>query len=233
MHGGEKSDNYGEVNGVITYDFLHGMGRCNPQTAFREITAVMQRFAKPSVPTGAGFLLDLAADDNPVLNAAYDDLCRIYGTGHKTSRGYHIDGRMSRAFQWPLEQGQVEGALSHAAELHQRHSILVERSGVQVWWTFRFVDPETKAELPYQEFVPVLDIRRPDKGSQVALTLRRTAAASLWLFFPYKEPSPEFLAYARGFQSALPFKLSPKHWRKWRRNDKGEWEPRKFSPLPT
>lgn len=215
--------------GFITYDFLHGLGRRNPRSVLAEIQAVMDRFASPITLDGAGFLLDLAADDNPILNDAYNELCDIYGKEHKVTKGYGRNGRTFRAFQWPLSIESVGDALQFSAGLQNRHPIFGERSGVQVWWVFRFTDPETCIELPGQAALPVLDVRRPTQGSEFALTLKSTAAAALWLFFPFEDASPAFRSYISNFQEALPFRLSTDHWRKWQRDREGQWKPRKLS----
>ena len=141
-----------------------------------------------------------------------------------------MDGRVFRAYRWTIESDTMEAVIASISEWRSRQPILATRLGVQIWWQFFWRDPITGERLPGQDALPILDVRRPGPSS-IGLTLLKSPAAAFWLLFPFAALEDAATAYIRSFESALPVRLSVKHWRLWRPDKHGEWKPRKCNPL--
>ncbi len=65
--------------------------------------------------------------------------------------------------------------------------------------------------------------------SNLRLTLSDHVGLSLWVVFPYDEPSAAFEAYIHKLSDIAPFKLSDKHWKQWFYSKSGSLYARKLN----
>lgn len=93
-------------------------------------------------------------------------------------------------------------------------------------WNFHFKDPNTNSVLPNQELIPELDFRI--KNSRIYLRLSKKSTISVWFAFPFEKIEKYESEFIKEIKSNLPFKTSDKHWRIWKKSEKGNWTPRKI-----
>jgi hypothetical protein len=220
---------HGQAAGVITYEGMHGLGRRDQRAVRDQLAACMARFGHGAEPSVASVLLDLAGDDDPALLAAREELAAEYGPYPQKITGSGPDGHEWRAFLWRLstmDPAAIDAALDRTAALRARGGLLERRVGMKLEWAFRLRDPDTRELLPGQDTLPRLDRFPGGRGdsSSAVLTLRATPTLSLWLLFPFAEPSVELRAYVERLQSALPMPLAAKGWRQWRLTRSGTWK---------
>ncbi len=97
---------------------------------------------------------------------------------------------------------------------------------ISFYWNFHFKNPNTNQILPNQNLIPELDFR--NKNSQIYLRLSKKSTISVWFAFPFNEIGKYESEFIKGIKDNLPFKMSDKHWRIWKKSEKGNWIPRKI-----
>lgn len=93
-------------------------------------------------------------------------------------------------------------------------------------WNFSFIDPKTNQILPNQEKIPELDFRI--KNSRIYLRISNKSSISVWLALPFEKLGKFEVEYINELKCHLPFKPSEKHWRIWKKSEKGNWIPNKI-----
>ncbi|SMC60829.1 hypothetical protein [Pedobacter nyackensis] len=77
-------------------------------------------------------------------------------------------------------------------------------------YDFKLIDPDTKNELPNQQYI-----------SSFLIWITRNSCVSASLCFPFNEPNQEFWNYVNSIKPYIPFKFDSKHLRLGRSNRKG------------
>ncbi|OYX22212.1 MAG: hypothetical protein B7Z06_11950, partial [Flavobacteriales bacterium 32-35-8] len=93
-------------------------------------------------------------------------------------------------------------------------------------WHFSFKDPKTNATLLNQDKLPELDFRI--KNSRIYLRTSNKSTISVWFALPFEQLEKYEIDYINELKSSLPFKSSQKHWRIWKKSEKGNWNPSKI-----
>ena len=221
---------------LIVYDCSHGLGRKDPRQLVAQVSACAGAFGHRPEPNEASVLLNMEADDDPALDAAYEELEREYGPYPRAIRGTRAtDGHELRAFLFLVPEGGLEAAFDRVAALQARGGLLEQRAGLKLVWKFRLRDPDTRELLPGQDDLPRLESFPGGRGdsSSIVLNLGRTSSIALWLMFPFEEPDEAFRAYSARLQAALPTAFSPKGWRRWKLAKSGAWKSEKLAvPVP-
>lgn len=93
-------------------------------------------------------------------------------------------------------------------------------------WNFQFKDPNANQVLPNQELIPELDFRI--KNSRIYLRLSKKSTISVWFALPFEKVEKYESEFIKDLKSNLPFKTSDKHWRVWKKSEKGNWTARKI-----
>jgi hypothetical protein len=217
---------------LITYERIHRLGRQDSRRLHTAMAACMETFGFAADPTESFFKLDLRADDDPALNAAYEEIARDYGRHAKKLQGTNVtDMRELRTFFWQIPQGSLDAAFERVATLRARGGLVQSRTGLKLIWKFRFRDPDTRELLPGQDALPRLDNFPGGRGDSSCVVLNLGDPSSVWLWFllPFAEPDAAFLAYVGRLQAALPAQLSSRGWRRWALARSGEWRAKRLS----
>ena len=102
-----------------------------------------------------------------------------------------------------------------------------EHMMIGITWSFNLIDPLTGNALPNQQYLPIIDERRPQSGIYLRLS-STIKTISVWFAFPFEELNAVNLKYLVAIQENLPFRFSPKHWRIYKRSKNGNWFSRKI-----
>ena len=223
------------MDGLITYEGTHTVGRRAPRELAEEVAACLARFGYAAEPSDAAVLLEVRGDgEDLALAHAQAALATEYGAypQRRTTRG--PDGREWGLYRWPVDPPALDPAMTRVAALRAEGGIVAERLRLKLQWKCRLRDPDTRELLPGQDALPRLDNfpgGRAD-ASTAALTLGPPTALDLWLLFPWAEPDEGFRAYVRRLQGELPVALSARGWRRWRRTRAGTWKAARLDPAP-
>ena len=222
------------MNSLISYEGTHGLGRRAPAELYAATASCLGRFGFTATPDEAYLVLDLAADDDPALEAARAELAAAYGPYPEKITGTGTDGRAWRALLWRVPADGIATTLEQAAALRSRGGLLAERAKVKLVWRFRLRDPDTRELLAGQDALPRLDRFPGGRGesSSVVLNLGRSASADVWLLFPFEDPEGAFRAYVERLQAELSVPLAPRGWRQWRLSRAGTWKAAKLASPP-
>ena len=93
-------------------------------------------------------------------------------------------------------------------------------------WNFHFKDITTNKLLPNQEKIPEIDFR--NNNSRIYLRISNKSTISVWFALPFEQLGNYEMEYIEELKSSLPFKPSEKHWRMWKKSEKGNWNPSKI-----
>jgi hypothetical protein len=136
-------------------------------------------------------------------------------------------GAQDIAHRWKLTADQID---EHVELIEQacplpRHPFKIQPFVVAALYKFRLLSQETNVALPGQD-VACYGNFSPHPGqlmgeSQLHARISEHSTVSLFLNFPFEDPSESFLAAAAYVQANLPFLLSPNHWKQWRLTKRG------------
>jgi len=131
---------------------------------------------------------------------------------------------------WTLRGDKdVERAFKSLADLQ----VLENENGPLVlsfYWSVKFTDFRTRKILPHQDEIPIVDVRNPNP--KIYLRLSRKSTISVWLPFPFESIDNNSVTIIRDIIKDLPFKVSDKHWRFWKKSKNNNWTPSKMgTPL--
>ncbi|GAB3931092.1 hypothetical protein [Mucilaginibacter myungsuensis] len=94
-------------------------------------------------------------------------------------------------------------------------------------WRFRFVDVQSKQQLPGQQDFTIIDFRVHNSEAYLRLS-KLKSTMSAWFALPFIDLSDPNRAYINGMQAHLPFKFSKHHWRLWKLSKNGIWKSNKL-----
>ena len=223
------------MNGLITYEGTHRLGRRPSRELADQVAACLARFGFAAEPSDAGVLLDVRGEGNdPALASARAALAAEYGAypQRRVTRG--PDGGEWALFRWSLDVRALEPAFARVDALRAEGALVAERLRLKLQWKFRLRDPDTRELLPGQDTLPRLNNfpgGRAD-SSTVALTLGPPTALDLWFVFPWAEPDERFRAYVTRLAAELPVRLGARGWRQWRPTRAGTWKASKLASAP-
>lgn len=211
------------VREVVTYDGLpasaggaHALRVKNPRTAY----ASVQAFAAAAVlPIGDPKLtFRLSAGGPPEISERLEAFAAAQLGGPKRRQRTHTD--------WRVGVDDVEATLAVVADAGSRAVTAYGHPLASLAWTAEvaLVDPATGT--PYRGINADSFGRYPVDGygrilgtSGIRATFGTTASTlSLWLAFPADDRLHDAAAHV---QQQLPFRLSAKHWRRWRAQNDG------------
>lgn len=94
---------------------------------------------------------------------------------------------------------------------------------------WRFLFTKDGKVLPGQDDMPLLDDRLGNSMSRFYLRLgSKQSSASVWFVFPFEKLDEKNQSFIKTIVKDLPFKLSDKHWRLWRKSKNDNWLPSKI-----
>lgn len=138
---------------------------------------------------------------------------------------FNNDGLL-KSWRWKLSESKIEKGF----ETLKLNEELSENSrgslALGFLWNFSFIDPKTNQILPNQEKIPELDFRI--KNSRIYLRISDKSSISVWLALPFEKLGKFEVEYINELKCHLPFKPSEKHWRIWKKSEKGNWIPNKI-----
>src|SRR5215217_2620375 len=105
------------MDGLITYEGTHTVGRRAPRKLAEEVAACLARFGYAAEPSDAAVVLDVRGDgDDPALSRAQAALATEYGAypRGRTTRG--PDGRTWALYRWPVDPHAFIPAMARVAE---------------------------------------------------------------------------------------------------------------------
>jgi len=215
------------VNRFIGYHCFHTGRRCPPREAYAKTELALKRYSDRDEPSDGWWTLEMWSEEKGPMDSLCSEVCRRYGPIDRIWPGSSSGGPGLKTYQWKLNPGQFPGALELLEHEQEKLPSFRERMRIQVWWEFKFVNPENRDVLPGQENLPVLDMRLP-AGSSLTLSLGDRAKVNAWFLFPFEEVSREFESYVGGFQKSMLFRFSPRHWRAWSYSRAGRWRPKRL-----
>lgn len=214
------------MNRFISYEGLpinsggaHSLGK---QTALENYTQTIQflnRFADTNKPINIELILYQSEKKQ------YDTLKLIAKLSWKFGIPKFKNDGLLNSWSWKLSENEIEKGF----EIFKLNKEFPENSKeplvLSFLWYFSFIDPKTKQILPNQEKIPELDFRL--KNSRIYLRTSNKSTISVWFAFPFEQLGKYETEYINDLKSCLPFKLSEKHWRIWKKSEKGNWIPNK------
>ncbi|MFY9241728.1 MAG: hypothetical protein WAO74_01730 [Polaribacter sp.] len=129
-------------------------------------------------------------------------------------------------WSWSLSQNNIEKGFEMLKLNSELPKNIFGPISLNFKWNFHFKNPKTNKVLPNQKLIPLLDFR--NKNSKIYLRLSEKSTISVWFAFPFEKLGKYELEFIKTLSSKLPFKPSEKHWRIWKKSEKGNWIPRKL-----
>jgi hypothetical protein len=215
---------------IITYDGLpissggaHGLRTRSPKVALEQVRDFLRICTDNSIPSDVFVEVILSRSfQNQFTVPLVERLTAQLGTAIRRHAGAE-----DIAYRWKLTADQIDEhveLIRHACPL-PRHPFKIQPFVVAALFKFRLVSQETNVALPSQD-VAYYGNFSPRPGqlmgeSQLYARISEHSTVSLFLNFPFEEPSESFLAAAAYVQANLPFLLSPIHWKQWRLRKRG------------
>ena len=215
---------------IITYDGLpissggaHGLRTRSPKVALEQVRDFLRICTDNSIPS------DVFVE--VILNRRFQKEFTVPLAERLTAKlGTPIRrhaGAEDIAHRWKLTADQLDehvGLIEQACPL-PKHPFKIQPFVVAALFKFRLVSQETKVALPSQDAACYGNFS-PHPGqlmgeSQLYARISERSTVSLFLNFPFEDPSEIFLAAAACVQANLPFLLSPNHWKQWRLTKRG------------
>ena len=215
------------MNRFISYEGLpinsggaHSVSRKSPKVNFESTQKFLNLFADKTKPKS----IDLTLYDSK--NKEYSSLKLLskltwkFGIPKTRHDGY------IRTWTWTLSENNIEKGFE---TLKLNNELPKNPAGpitLSFYWNFHFKDPNTNQVLPNQELIPELDFRI--KNSRIYLRLSKKSTISVWFALPFEKIEKYESEFIKELKYNLPFKTSDKHWRIWKKSEKGNWTPRKI-----
>ena len=114
------------------------------------------------------------------------------------------------ATQWTIESEELMKVVEYIQNGQPWPNYVFGPIELLVSYDFKLIDPETKLELPNQEY-----------KSSILIWLGRRSFCSANLYFPFIEAGSDFIKYLGKIESYLPFLLEHKYLKRGRPNKHG------------
>jgi len=161
-----------------------------------------------------GYTADEEHGEQPELaEEVLTKVTEVFGEGKTEPVGYLYPANI------PLKQTKTEWALTKK-DLPRVIDFLIKEQPLPKYnlgpieliisYDFKLIDPNTKVELPDQQYI-----------SNFLIWITKNSCVSASLCFPFTEPNQEFWNYANNIKPFIPFKFDIKHLRLGRSNKKG------------
>ena len=215
-----------QMNKFISYEGLpinsggaHSLGKKTALENYAQTVQFLNRFANTNKPTNIEVILYQSEKKEYNTLKLITKLILKFGIPK-----FNNDGLLS-SLSWKLSENEIEKGF----ETLKLNTELPENSKgplvLSFLWNFSFIDPKTNQILPNQEKIPELDFRI--KNSRIYLRTSNKSSISVWFALPFEELGKYEIEYINELKSCLPFKPSEKHWRIWKKSEKGNWVPNK------
>jgi len=215
------------MNRFISYEGLpinsggaHSVSRKSPKENYDKTLDFLNLFADKTQPKSIELTLYESEKKGYSALKLLPNLSLKFGIPKSRNDGW------LRTWTWSLSQKDIEKGFE-ALELN--NDLPNNPAGpitLNFYWNFHFKDPKTNQILPNQELIPELDFRI--KNSRIYLRLSKKSTISVWFALPFEQIDKHKMEFINKLKSNLPFKTSDKHWRIWKKSDKGNWTPRKI-----
>lgn len=215
------------MNRFISYDGLpissggaHSVNKRLPLENYNKTVKFLEQFGDKTFPESIELEL-YQSDKNE-----YSTLKLVPKLSLKFGFPKFRSGGRLKSWYWNLTEKDIQNGFD-ALELNKK---LPKNSlgpiTLSFLWNFKFKDPKTNQNLPNQEKIPELDFRI--QNSRIYLRTSNKSTISVWFALPFEQLGSYESEYISNLKSLLPFKVSEKHWRVWKKSDKGNWTPRKL-----
>lgn len=131
-----------------------------------------------------------------------------------------------KTWNWSLSQNNLKKGFEILKLNNELPKNILGPISLNINWNFHFKNPETNKVLPNQKLIPLLEFR--NKNSKIYLRLSKKTTISVWFAFPFEKVGKYEFEFIEKLNSKLPFKPSEKHWRIWKKSEKGNWKPSKL-----
>lgn len=215
------------MNRFISYEGLpissggaHSIGRKAPKVNYNKTLEFLNLFADKSQPKSIKLTLFESEKKEYSALKLLPNLTLKFGIPETRNDGW------LRTWTWNLTEKDIEKGFE-ALELN--NELPTNPAGplsLDFYWNFHFKDPKTSKVLPNQELIPELDFRI--KNSRIYLRLSKQSSVSVWFALPFEKMDKYELEFIKDLKSNLPFKTSDKHWRIWKKTEKGNWTQKKI-----
>lgn len=217
------------VASVITYDGLptssgggHVLRTRSPVDAWGQVKSFLSACTDARGPADSSIEI-VAGEGIPrgFSDPLEKDLTERHGRG--TQR---VFGAPDTVYEWPIEASQVEYYVDLIQQLTPLpvHQLRWQPISVNSLYKFSWLSTE-QVLLPNQNADCYLHFK-PSYGqvlgeSHLYARISERSSVSVFLNFPFLEPSDAFARQARFVQRHLPFQFSSKHWKRWRLTKSG------------
>ncbi|PZR19516.1 MAG: hypothetical protein DI539_13815 [Flavobacterium psychrophilum] len=134
---------------------------------------------------------------------------------------YPYVNRKGYSWRWRIGANKIDDAfrmLESVSEITNEMGPLV----LSFEWRFGFT--ESGKVLPGQNKFPLLDNKLRGSSSRFYLRLSpKRSSASVWFVFPFEVLDEENQNFIKSIIKDLPFKVSDKHWRLWKKSKNNNW----------
>ncbi len=220
------------MNRFISYEGLpissggaHSIGRKSPKANYDEVLYFLNLFADNTQPKSIELILYKSEKKEYSALKLLSKLTLKFGIPKTRNDGW------LRNWFWNLTVDDIEKGFD---ALEMNNELPKNPAGpimLSFYWNFHFKDPNTNQVLPNQELIPELDFRI--KNSRIYLRLSKKSAISVWFALPFEKMEMYESEFIKELKSNLPFKTSDKHWRIWKKSEKGNWTARKIGTKNT
>jgi len=211
----------------ISYDGLpisaggaHQINSKSPSENYNNTVEFLEKFADSSRPADIHLIL---YESKEKKYSALQFTYRIIDQFGKPKVG---NDRFLKSWSWKITHKKLQQALDILKINENLPKNVLGPLTLGILWKFKFKNPDTQRLLPHQKKIPKLDVRQ--HNSQMYLRLSKRNTISAWLTFPFIESDKFGSDYIELVKNELPFRPSEKHWRKWKKSEKGNWTPRKL-----
>ena len=215
------------MNQFISYEGLpinsggaHSVSRKTPIENYRKTLEFLNRFSDKTEPVDIDLILYQSEKKEYSTLKIITKLSLKYGIPK-----FENDGLLN-SWIWKLTKKDIAKGFETLELNNDLPKNLQGPLVLSFTWNFSFKDPKTNKILPNQEKLPELDFRI--KNSRIYLRTSNKSSISVWFALPFEQLGKYENEYIKDLKSSLPFKLSDKHWRIWKKSENGNWNPNKI-----
>jgi len=216
-----------QMNRFISYEGLpiksggaHSLSRKTALENYEETLKFLKRFADKTEPKNIELVLYQSDKKEYSTLKLITKLTLKFGIPKFSNDG------LLKTWSWKLSETEIEKGFE---TLNLNNKLPENSQGpfvLSFLWNFNFKDPNNNQILPNQEKLPELDFRL--KNSRIYLRTSNKTSISVWFALPFEQIGKYETEYINELNSFLPFKPSEKHWRIWKKSEKGNWIPNKI-----
>tara|TARA_B100001059_G_C17816651_1_gene575693 strand:+ start:1918 stop:2583 length:666 start_codon:yes stop_codon:yes gene_type:complete len=215
------------MNQFISYEGLpinsggaHSVSRKSQKVTYEQTLDFLNFFADKTLPKSIDLTLYESEKKEYSALKLLPKLTLKFGIPKTRNDGW------LRTWTWSLTEKDIENGFETLELNNELPKNPAGPISLNFNWNFHFKDPKTNQILPNQELIPELDFRI--KNSRIYLMLSKKSTISVWFALPFEKMEKYELEFIKELKSNLPFKTSDKHWRTWKKSEKGNWTPRKI-----